>query len=127
MAKSNIAADGVQDWLARVLYAAVAAWLAISINSFLFSNYGESRLWETWVAAGSPLARWVPLVAFAFITGLTVGVAIALVFPKERALKIGAIAALLQFAEGVATGNIASSLVLALALVLGSLPSRVAR
>ena len=108
----------------RVLCAAIAAWLASSIDSSLMANYATSRFWETWISAESPLATWLPLVAFALITGILAGLVIGLAFPVHVAVKVAAIAALLQLAAAVASGSIATGLVLGVGLVLGALPSR---
>lgn len=127
MPPSKPRADNVQDWLARLLCGAVAAWLAINIYAFLLTNYATARFWETWIEPGSSLALWVPLVAFALLTGTGIGVAMGLVLPRNSALKVSAIAACFQLATAIVAGGVAASVVLAVGLFMGAMPSRVAR
>jgi hypothetical protein len=120
----------VQDMLVRVLCAAVAAWLAMKIDAFLVSNYASARFWETWVDTNNPVHAWVPVVAFAAITGIAVGVTIGLVFPQHIALKIAAVAAALQLVAFILDGGItalASPIVIGISLLMGALPSRLTR
>jgi hypothetical protein len=127
MTKSKATPVTIQDVLLRVLCAAVAAWAALSVDSFLLSNYAGSRVWETWVQAGTSLHAWLPVVVFGLITGLGIGVAVGLIFPQSIALKIAAIAAGLQLVESLFAGGIVSSIAIAVGLLAGALPSRVTR
>ena len=127
MLKPKTAGPSVQDVLVGVLCAAIAAWAAMSLDSFLMSNYGTARFWETWVDAGSALYSWVPLIAFSLISGIAVGVVIGLLFPQHVSLKVAALAAVTQLAAAIAMGGIASGVVIAAGLLSGALPSRVTR
>src|SRR5947199_10768902 len=90
------APTSVQDWLVYVLCAGVVAWLASYVDSSLTANYATARFWDTWISSGSPLAHWAPLVAFALFTGVLLGLVIGWVFPQHVAMKVAAIAAVLQ-------------------------------
>src|SRR5690348_17044122 len=114
----------VQDWLSYVLVAAVAAWLASYVDGSLMANYATARFWETWASSGSPLAHWAPLVTFALLTGIVLGLIIAWLFPQSVAMKVAAIAAVLQLAAGVPSGSIMTGIVLAAGVLAGALPAR---
>jgi len=127
MPPSKPRAEDVQDWLARLLCGAVATWLAINIYAFLLTNYATARFWETWIEPGGSLALWVPVVAFALLTGIGIGVVMGLALPRNSALKVAAIAACLQLVIAIAAGGVAAAVVLAVGLFMGAMPSRVAR
>jgi hypothetical protein len=122
--KSATPTSSVQDWLVRVLCAVAAAWFAVNTDSSLMANYGTSRFWETWVSPDSALAVWLPLVAFALLTGVLAGLVIGWIFQPHVALKVAAIAAALQFAAAALSGAVATGIVLAIGSLLGALPSR---
>jgi len=127
MLPSKPRAEDVQDWLARLLCGAVATWLAINIYAFLLTNYATARFWETWIEPGGSLALWVPVVAFALLTGIGIGVVMGLALPRNSALKVAAIFACLQLVIAIAAGGVAAAVVLAVGLFMGAMPSRVAR
>jgi hypothetical protein len=112
--------------LVGLLCAIVAAWLAATIYALLFDNYATARFWETWFAPGTAAFHWVPLMVCAVLAGACVGMALGFAF-RYQALKVAAVAAILQFAAGAVSGGVAPSLALALGLVLGALPPRAPR
>ena len=122
--KSASSTTSVQDWLVYALCAAAAAWLASYIDSSLMTNYATARFWETWISAGSALSVWGPLVAFALFTGIVLGLIIGWLFPQQVAMKVAAIAAVLQLIVAMLSGSIASGIVIAVGLLAGALPSR---
>ena len=122
--KSATSTTGVQEWLLYALCAAAAAWLASYIDNSLIANYATSRFWETWFSAGSSLATWAPLVAFALFTGIVLGLIVSWLFPQQVAMKVAAIAAVLQLIVAVVSGALVSGIVLAIGLLAGALPSR---
>lgn len=110
-----------------ILCAAVAAWLTQNVDNFLASNYATARFWETWLEPSSPLHVWVPLICFALITGIGVGIILGLIFPQHLALKIAAVAAVLQLLAAIFASGVASAIVSGVGLLMGALPSRVRR
>jgi hypothetical protein len=117
-------ATSVQDWLAYALCAAVAAWLASYVDSSLVTNYATARFWETWISSGSALAHWAPLMTFALFTGIFLGLVIGWMFPLHVAIKVAAIAAVLQLIVSLSSGAIVTGIALAVGLLAGALPSR---
>ena len=126
MVTSKTPPTNTQDMLVGLLCAVVAAWLARTIYTFLFDTFANSGFWENWFAPGSAAAQGVPVVVFALVTGAGVGMAIGVAFQRQ-AMKVAAVAALLQFVAGIVSGSMAPSLVLAVGLVLGALPPRAQR
>jgi hypothetical protein len=126
MVTSKAPITSTQDMLVGLLCAVVAAWLAATVYNILFDTYATSRFWETWFAPGSAAALGVPVVIFALLAGAGVGMALGFAFQRQ-AMKVAAVSALLQFVAGVVSGGIASSLLLAVGLVLGALPQRTQR
>lgn len=127
MPKHNSASANLQDVLIGVLCAAVAAWLSILVRDYLISNYAGARFWETWLDAGSSLFVWVPLVSFAFISGILLGVIVGLIFPQHIAVKIAGLAAVMQLVAGIFSGGIIAALVTGAGLWMGALPSKISR
>jgi hypothetical protein len=121
------ASVSLQEMLIGLLCAAIAAWLALQIYDYLISNYSTARFWETWLDTGGLLYAWVPSLSFAFITGIVIGVVIALLFPQHFSVKIAAVAAVMQLAAGMFSGGAVSGLVTGVGLLMGALPSRIAR
>jgi hypothetical protein len=114
----------VQEWLVYVLCAAVAAWLASYVDTSLMTNYATARFWETWISPGSAWAVWAPLVIFALFTGIVLGLIVGWMFPLHVAMKVAAVAAILQLVVAAASGSIAAGVVIAVGLLAGALPSR---
>ena len=127
MQKKQSASTGMQEMLIGVLCAVVAAWVSLHVYDYLFSHYATARFWETWLNRDGTLNFWVPLVAFAFLTGILLGVIIGLIFPQHIAVRIAGVTAVLQFAAGVFSGGAVSGLVTAVGLVMGALPSSISR
>ena len=124
MATSKARPDNdVGDWLARILYAALAVWLATTVYGLLFTDYANARFWETWLSADGQAIHWAPVAIFGLITGVVIGVIIGLVLPRQ-ALKIATVAAILQLIAGGVSAGVASSVAIAAGLVVGALPSR---
>ncbi len=119
MFTSVLGASNTRDGIVRLLLALLASWAAAFAYTSLLAKYAVARFWEPWVASGSSIVIWAPLVLIGVIAGAVLGIALALIF-RAHSLRVAAVAALLQFLPSIFLGDALSAVLVGVGLLAGA-------